>query len=151
MDAVRGAGALARARSRYYGTASLRVVGDRSFRSCETVGRSRRRHSRGDRFLYLLRATNAATRASQAHTAGSRRGKLSPLLATWRRVRDRAVEFSDRHSLRKGGSRSRHGKRRYYETVRAIDHLRCRAYAGVRGSRRSGGRVESFIRAWLNN
>ena len=43
----------------------LRTFRARSFRSRQTLGRSRRRHPRGDRFLPVLRATNAVALAGR--------------------------------------------------------------------------------------
>src|SRR6266550_3391397 len=98
-----------------------------------------------------IREANAATRAPKTHATGPGRRKLSSLLAAWRRLRNRAVEFSDRDSLRHGVSRSCYWKRRDHETVRAVDYLRRHAHAGVRGSRRSAGRVEFFVGARLRD
>src|SRR5213079_3226739 len=151
MDVVRGAGAVAGTRGRYPGTQALRTLGSRSFRSRKAMVRSRRRYPRSDRLLHLLRPANAATRTPKTHATGAGRRKLSSLLATWRRLRNRAVEFSDRDSLRHGGSRSCYRERRDHETIRAIDYLRRHAHAGFRGSRRSAGRVEFFVGARLRD
>ena len=109
------------------------------------------RHPRSDRLLQILRAANAATRTPKTHATGPRRRKLSSLLAAWRRLRNRAVEFSDRDSLWHGVGRSCYWKCRDHETVRAVDYLRCHAHAGVRRSRRSAGRVEFFVGARLSD
>src|SRR6516164_6239230 len=100
MDACRGTGAVTGARGGHPGAEALRTFGNRSFRSRKAMVGSRRRHPRSDRFLHLLRATNAAIGAPKTHATGPWRRKLSPLLAAWCRLRNRSVEFSDRDSLR---------------------------------------------------
>src|SRR5205814_7159010 len=110
MDVVRGAGAVAGTRGRYPGTQALRTLGSRSFRSRKAMVRSRRRYPRSDRLLHLLRPANAATRTPQAYATGAGRRKLLSLLAAWRRLRNCAVELSDRDSLRHGVGRSCCGK-----------------------------------------
>src|SRR5438874_11815829 len=120
MDVVRRAGAVAGTRGRYPGTQTLRTLGSRSFRSRKAMVRSGRRYPRSDRFLHILRAANAATRTPQTHATGPGRTKLSSLLAVWRRLRNRAVELSERDFLRHGVSRICYGKCRDHETVGAV-------------------------------
>ena len=95
-------------------------------------------------------------RKSASDPTCSRRRKLPALLAARRRARHRAVEFSDRDSLRNGHRRARHWQHRDHETGRAIGDPRRAADGDFRGSGSSAGCLElpytaagrSLARTW---